>query len=103
MSIGSGGKYWWTDDRGLHTGTTSVPVVAVPYNIYMNNIKSFATTLVSMFNKIAPSILGSSGITRSSAICTASSDTSVTLLFSASYGDKANGGIATVTLIMTHI
>jgi hypothetical protein len=103
MSIGAGGTYWWTDENGRHTGTTSVPVVAVPYSIPMNNLKSFGTTLVNMFNKIAPSIIGESGFTRSSAICTEYSETSMTLLFSASYGDKANGGIATVTVIMTHI
>lgn len=105
MSISVGGNYWWTDADGRHTGVlhpfppTLVPGVTFP----LKNVKTFANTIVKMFNKIAPVYMQTSGagITSAVATCTASTETSVTLTFSARYGDFANGGNATVSMILS--
>ena len=104
MSISYGGTYWWTDADGRHTGVlgpfppTLVPGVTFP----LKNVKTFANTIVKMFNKIAPAMITSgTGIASAVATCTASTETSVTLTFSARYGDAANGGNAKVSMILS--
>lgn len=102
MSMSVTGTGWFTDATGRHTTNVSYGPIVIPYTFPLKSPSSFATTIVKYANTMMQAYGGAYGV-NGAVTCPSSDANGFTLVFTASYGDAAEGSKATVTLTITRI